>query len=475
MADRSLTPGEIALAQTIFGNSIDYNSVRIFDRRYEIDLGLGSRINPAVSAPNGNIYYDPNLHQGDFSATSVSIPDQATFLHEMTHVWQHQKGQNLILETLNNPSRNLDGSVIRSVYEYEADTFVDFNSLGYEEQASLIEDYFLLSNGFSSNMAITSQSQGALTFILQQSLPTESYLNSKVFEAPDDGAGIDRCFLAGTKISMWDGTKKPIEEITPQDEVVSYDKNGNLVPGKVTRVFQNQAKHVLDVFGLHVTPGHVTFCGDGEFEGQHVPIIDILRSDGALVRENGQKVRACTNEPLGTPKDNFVWAITGDKQPDGSVKVRDRGRIRLGTRYITEDGYDVSVADLIFGADTMVSPDGLVIQKVGGQGVPFYWPFTAMLPKPEDYILRRSALMLNEIYQAAEWEAVQPQMPPPVMGDLGPMPPANDATLQAMSQNVPLSIQGSSSKPAMNRKQRKAHGAKQRKIAKRLRGTSILH
>ena len=224
--------------------------------------------------------------------------------------------------------------------------------------------------------------------------------------------GPGECFLAGTPISLWGQTTKPIEEIIPGDEVTSYDAAGNLIPGKVTRIFRNQAKHILDVFGLHVTPGHVTFCGDGKFDSQHVPMIDILRSDGALVKEDGTKVRACTNEPLGSAKDQMIWAITGDRLADGRLKIRDRGQIRLGTRFITDDGYEVSVADLIHGAGAVVTPDGL-IQQGKGQGVPFLWTFSKMLPKPEDYILQRSVLTLNDIYHAAEWEAVPPQMPLP--------------------------------------------------------------
>ncbi|MCP4138557.1 MAG: hypothetical protein GY754_46795, partial [bacterium] len=77
------------------------------------------------------------------------------------------------------------------------------------------------------------------------------------------------CFLAGTMIDMWpldlkpDASghydekvvlakiwQKPIEEVTPDDWVVSYDDNGRLKPGRVTRTFQNHSKHILDVHGL---------------------------------------------------------------------------------------------------------------------------------------------------------------------------------------------------------------------------------
>lgn len=235
----------------------------------------------------------------------------------------------------------------------------------------------------------------------------------------DDSTGqvVVECFLAGTPISLWSNADatKPIEKIAPGDLVTSYDDVGNLVPGTVTRVFRNEVRYVLDVFGLRVTPGHVTLSGDGRFDGQHVPMIDILRSDGALVREDGKKIRACTNEPLGSAKDNFIRAIAGQKQPDGSVKVGQTGKIRLGTRYITDDGYDVCVADLIAAAGAQVSADGLVVQRPGAEGVPFFWPFSPGLPRPEDYVLQRSALTLSAIYDAGEWEQIPPLMPRPRM------------------------------------------------------------
>ncbi|MEM9097031.1 MAG: Hint domain-containing protein [Pseudomonadota bacterium] len=223
--------------------------------------------------------------------------------------------------------------------------------------------------------------------------------------------GRPECFVAGTKISLRGHGTKSIEHIRAGDLVTSYDAKGNLVPGRVTRVFQNRVKHILDVFGLHVTPGHVTLCGDGPFAGRHVPIIDILRSDGALVRESGEKVRACTNEPVGSPKDQLIWAVAGEKQADGSLLVTDRGQIRLGTRTITPDGYDISVADLITNAGGTVSPEGFVTREGGGDGVPFFWSFSASLPKPEAYILQRSETQLNAIYAAGEWENMAPQLP----------------------------------------------------------------
>ena len=67
-----------------------------------------------------------------------------------------------------------------------------------------------------------------------------------------------------------------------------------LAPPRVTRVFVNDVAHVLDFHGTGVTPGHVFLCGAGRFAGRHVPLIDILRDDGAVVRQDGSLMRAAT-------------------------------------------------------------------------------------------------------------------------------------------------------------------------------------
>lgn len=91
-------------------------------------------------SPNGNIYFapgDPQYH-ADFSGPAVSIDDQATFIHELAHVWQHQNGVNLIAR----------GMVERN-YDYLPLTVsTKFSDLGIEQQAQLIRDYFYLLKGF---------------------------------------------------------------------------------------------------------------------------------------------------------------------------------------------------------------------------------------------------------------------------------------------------------------------------------------
>ena len=271
------------------------------------------------------------------------------------------------------------------------------------------------------------------------------------------------CFAAGTMIDMWDGTQKPIEEILAGDIVTSYDSDGNLVPGRVSRTFTKLVEVILDVHGLMVTPSHATLCGDGRFAGRHVPIIDILRSDGALVTDDGGKVRAGTGCPLGSLGDRLVWAVTGDRHPDGSIRVRDKGLIRLGTRFISPDGHDVSVMDVIADAGGIVSYEGLIQPCDDGPKMPFLWTFTERLPKPEDYVLQRSRLHLQDIYYADEWEAIGPQMPAPVYGDPDPALSVEREVLRAASSDVAHNRQSEPETRTVKRKWRRALSSKRLK------------
>tara|TARA_R110002049_G_scaffold287479_2_gene469517 strand:- start:193 stop:1194 length:1002 start_codon:yes stop_codon:yes gene_type:complete len=119
------------------------------------------------------------------------------------------------------------------------------------------------------------------------------------------------CFSAGTLIDMADGSQKPIEQIEVGDEVLSYDPAelgglGDLKPARVTRTMVNQVEEIIDFHGVKMTPGHATLVGEGPHQGQHIPIMDILVADGAIVNREGELIRAATNLPVGSEGDRFV-------------------------------------------------------------------------------------------------------------------------------------------------------------------------
>jgi len=132
---RALTPGEVALVRPIFRDSLDYGAVRVIDARYML-------VQPSsvYMTPEGNIYAPGELWRDDFSATDLSR--QAVFVHEMTHVWQFQSGKDLLAEGATLFVASL-GNYERA-YAYDLEPSRDLLDYGMEQQASIVQDYFLV-------------------------------------------------------------------------------------------------------------------------------------------------------------------------------------------------------------------------------------------------------------------------------------------------------------------------------------------
>src|SRR4051812_205636 len=76
----------------------------------------------------------------------------------------------------------------------------------------------------------------------------------------------DQCFLAGTLVTMGDGTKRPIETIRVGEEVLSCYGSGDFRPARVTRTFRARRRRGVKVtLGggavLVSTPEHTHFAG----------------------------------------------------------------------------------------------------------------------------------------------------------------------------------------------------------------------
>jgi len=218
----------------------------------------------------------------------------------------------------------------------------------------------------------------------------------------------DNCFSIGTTILVDGGAEVPIESILPGDLVQSYDANGTLVPGRVTRTFRNEVSHLLDVHGLKVTPGHATLCGEGMFKGRHVPIIDILLSDGALVRADGSLIRMAINAPVGSVADAFVKVAVAATPEDMRNDTLTDGEMRVGTLLFDREGMPVSVLDCLTAEGYAFDPETGLIAKPGEAPHPLFW--FGRLPRPEDYILTRSQETLEGILTDGEWEGSRPQL-----------------------------------------------------------------
>ena len=119
---RCLTIGEIALARSVFGDSIRLDEVRLKTTWWVLK-------NYAVS-PNGHIYFNPADWIDDFSAASLG--KQSWLIHELTHVWQLQQGLKVVR-----------GALIDRRYDYVLETGKSFFKYGIEQQARMVQDYFV--------------------------------------------------------------------------------------------------------------------------------------------------------------------------------------------------------------------------------------------------------------------------------------------------------------------------------------------
>ncbi|MGN6155844.1 MAG: vgr related protein [Sphingomicrobium sp.] len=130
---RSLTSGEIALARSIFGEAIDYSKVRLV-------LGKWWPFQPRRSAmaPMGNIYFHPDGGGWSEDFSKEPLHAQGFFIHEMTHVWQAQKGGRFYLPLARHPFCR---------YGYTVTPGRPFNRYGLEQQAEIVRHLFMAEHG----------------------------------------------------------------------------------------------------------------------------------------------------------------------------------------------------------------------------------------------------------------------------------------------------------------------------------------
>lgn len=129
---RLMTLGEITLAREIFGSSIVYPRVWIHCDSY---LPFGLQGKGYGMSPNGEIYFRKELYDNDFSALRVDIMSRHLFIHELAHVWQHQRGIWVRTRGLFSWAAN---------YTYDLDTSRKLIDYPLEQQAQVIADFWLL-------------------------------------------------------------------------------------------------------------------------------------------------------------------------------------------------------------------------------------------------------------------------------------------------------------------------------------------
>lgn len=128
---RPLTPAETALARTVFGDAVDCAPVRVIRRKWAF-----FQPRETVMAPAGCLHFHPrgSRYRDDFAAGDLD--DQGLLIHELTHVWQHQKG--IVLPLARHPFCR---------YDYAVRAGLPLHRYGIEQQAEIVRHAFVLRHG----------------------------------------------------------------------------------------------------------------------------------------------------------------------------------------------------------------------------------------------------------------------------------------------------------------------------------------
>lgn len=133
MTSRALTGDEVALARSVFGRAIAFDRVRVHNRKW-----WPFQPRRVTMAPDGDLWLHPagNLYCADFCESPLHM--QGHFIHEMTHVWQAQKGGKWYLPLMRHPFCR---------YGYEIVPGRPFIRYGLEQQAEIVRHAFLMRQG----------------------------------------------------------------------------------------------------------------------------------------------------------------------------------------------------------------------------------------------------------------------------------------------------------------------------------------
>jgi hypothetical protein len=224
MVDRPLTAGERQMVFAKFGDSFNLDGARVTDQ-----VAFSGQDVPAV--PTGQKLYWPEGMTGrpysdDFSTESPEI--QGDFMHEMTHIWQNQHGEQtntLLFEYAKRGQATYDLSGVTPNSPW--------GSLNLDQQAEVVKNIQILENGGTVTNGTLSLEQ--YRAILGRS-PWHIEAPRDPPQTPDPSPG---CFVRGTPILLADGTSKPIEQINIGDLVLAFDKDASLMPRRVIRLFEN--------------------------------------------------------------------------------------------------------------------------------------------------------------------------------------------------------------------------------------------
>ena len=131
---RRLTPGERGLAAQVFGEAL---------RSGRVWLLVLPFWNRAFVASGWLMVWPVRGMRPDFAAPATPVAEQALFVHELVHVWQAQRGLNLLIAKL----KAGDGP---GAYAYTLAGQPAFAALNLEQQAMVVQDAFKRAHGLDA-------------------------------------------------------------------------------------------------------------------------------------------------------------------------------------------------------------------------------------------------------------------------------------------------------------------------------------
>jgi len=131
--ERHLTPGEVAIARSVFGDAIDYGAVQLRRRKW-----FPFQPKRITMAPRGHVHFHPKgaAYCDDFS--QQDLERQGLLIHELTHVWQTQRQGGWYLLLNRHPFCR---------YQYSLKPGQPFTAYGIEQQAEIVKHAFWLRHG----------------------------------------------------------------------------------------------------------------------------------------------------------------------------------------------------------------------------------------------------------------------------------------------------------------------------------------